>query len=270
MSIVKMFSMRYNNITANLSYKHQLSLKGVKNVSYGFKIIVEGDYALYTRPEMKVERVSYDVPTISAIEGMIKSVYWKPAIRIIVDKIVVFNPIKFINIRRNEVKDKLSLSSVKSQMKGTGTAEIIASESRSQRAGMLLRDVKYGIEFHFELTGFKSDHEDESEEKHYNIMLRRLRNGQCFRQPCLGCREFSVKKIELVDEFDYSEIDESLKGDVDLGYMLYGLKFKDGGKPLNDDWENPKFSDSADAVYYRPHMIDGVIDVRKYRGETIC
>jgi CRISPR-associated protein Cas5d len=239
-------------------------------MSYGFKIVVEGDYALFTRPEMKVERVSYDVPTVSALEGLIKCVYWKPAIRIVIDKIVVFNPIKFINIRRNEVKSKIMLSKVKSQMKNSGTAEIYAADERSQRAGMLLKDVKYGIQFHIELTGLKSEHEDECEEKHYNIMLRRLEKGQCFRQPCLGCREFSVSRLTLVDDFDLSEISSELSGDIDLGYMLYGLKFKDGGKPVNNDWENPKFSDEANAVYYRPHMINGVIDVEKYREAIIC
>ncbi len=239
-------------------------------MSYGFKIMVEGDYALFTRPEMKVERVSYDVPTISAIEGLIKSVYWKPAIRIVVDRIIVFNPIKFINVRRNEVKTKIPKSSVLSQMNGKGTLEMFASDMRSQRAGMLLKDVKYGIEFHFELTGLRSDHEDESEEKHYNIMLRRLRNGQCFRQPCLGCREFSVSKIELVEDFDLSQVDDSLKGDIDLGFMLYGLKFIDCGKPVNDNWDEPKFSDKADPMYYRPHMIDGVIDISKYREGIVC
>ena len=82
-------------------------------MSYGFKIIVTGDYACFARPERKVERVSYDVPTPSALEGLIKSIYWKPAVRYEINKIVVFNPIEFTNIRRNEVKDKLLLSSVK-------------------------------------------------------------------------------------------------------------------------------------------------------------
>ena len=239
-------------------------------MSYGFKIIVEGEYALYTRPEMKVERVSYDVPTVSAMEGLVKAIYWKPAVRIVIDKIIVFNPIRFINIRRNEIKTKIPQRNVSSQMNGKGSAEIYASESRSQRAGMLLKDVKYGVEFHFELTGNKSDHADESEEKHYNIMLRRLRNGQCFRQPCLGCREFSVSRIELVDEFDLTQVDSSLEGDTDLGYMLYGMKFADGGKPVNNNWDEPEFSDKADPMYYRPHMIDGVIDVAKYREGIIC
>ena len=102
-------------------------------MSYGFKIIVEGDYALFTRPEFKVERVSNDVPTISAVEGLIKSVYWKPAIRIIVDKIIVFNPIKFTNIRRNEIKSKISQRSVISQMKGSGDASLYASTAKDVR-----------------------------------------------------------------------------------------------------------------------------------------
>ena len=239
-------------------------------MSKEIRVIIEGDYALYSRPECKVERVSYDVPTVSAIEGLLKSVYWKPAVKIVVDKLIVFNPIKFTNIRRNEIKSKIPLSAVKSQMKGIGSAELYASEQRSQRAGMILKDVRYGIEFHLELTGLKSDHEDECEEKHYSIMRRRLKNGQCFRQPCLGCREFSVSKIELVEEFDLSEIHESLMGDRDLGYMLYGMKFEDGGKPINGDWDNPKFSDKADAMYFRPHIIDGVIDIAKYREGIVC
>jgi len=240
-------------------------------MGYGFKIIAEGDFACFTRPEMKVERVSYDVPTPSAIEGLIKCIYWKPAIRFVVDKIVVFNPIEFINVRRNEVKEKIVLSNVKRQMLNENVSpQIYASEVRTQRASMLLKNVKYGIEFHFELTGLKSENDDDNKEKHYNILLRRLKNGQFFRQPCFGCREFSSKKIELVDEFDYSLISKELNGDIDLGYMLYGMQFEDGGKPMNNDWDNPKFSDKADAVYYRPHMINGIIDVERYREETKC
>lgn len=244
------------------------------HMSYGFKIMIEGDNACFTRPEMKVERVSYDVPTPSAVEGILKSIYWKPAIRYVVDKIVVFNPIKFINIRRNEAKDKLSFQAVKSAMKGGAALPSIeisaANGSISQRGGMILKDVRYGIEFHFELTGIKNDKEDECEEKHYNILLRRLQKGQCFRQPVLGCREFSVKSLTLTDEFPMEEISSELKGDRDLGFMLYGMRFEDGGRPVNNDWDDPKFSDKADAVYYRPHMIDGVIDVQRYRRDLKC
>ena len=132
-------------------------------MSYGFKMIVEGDYALFTRPESKVERVSYDVPTPSALEGLIKSVYWKPAVRYQIQRIVVFNPIRFMNVRRNEVKSKVLLSKVKSQMKGDNSPEIFTAEERSQRSSMVLRDVKYGIEFCFELTHLRSENDDEDE-----------------------------------------------------------------------------------------------------------
>ncbi len=240
-------------------------------MGYGFKIMVSGQYACFTRPEMKTERVSYDVPTPGAMEGLIKSVYWKPALRIVVDKIVVFSPIKFVNVRRNEVKEKVSLSGVKKQMKdGQERAALYTSDIRSQRGSMILRDVLYGVEFHFELTGIRSEHDDESEEKHYNIMLRRLKNGQFFRQPVLGCREFAVDKLELVDEFPMDRVSEELKGDVDLGYMLYHMKFRDGGIPKDNDWEARRFSDEADAMFYRPHMVDGVIDVAKYGEAMRC
>lgn len=244
-------------------------------MGYGFKILVEGDYACFTRPEFKVERVSYDVPTPGAMEGMLKSVYWKPAIRYVVDRIIVFRPINFMNIRRNEVKSKVLYSAVKSQMSGKGGDPCIyTSDNRSQRAAMVLKDVKYGVEFHFELTGLRSEAETEAEpeKKHYNIIKRRLEKGQFFRTPCLGCSEFPVKKIELVEEFDEHMISSSIiaMGDVDLGFMSYKVQFSDQGKPLNDDWEHPRFSDQASTLYYRPHMVNGVIDVQKYREELKC
>lgn len=240
-------------------------------MSYGFKIMVKGDYAAFNRSEMKVERVSYDVPTPGALEGLIKSVYWKPAIRYVIDKIIVFNPITFINVRRNEVKEKIKLQSVQKSMKnGTGDATIYTKDMINQRGSMILKDVCYGVEFHFELTGIQSDHDDESEEKHNNILLRRLRNGQQFRQPVLGCREFPVKSIELVEEFPLENVSDTLKGDTDLGFMLYHMKFEDGGHPKDNDWDKRNFSDKADALFYRPHMIDGVIDVAKYREMMKC
>lgn len=242
-------------------------------MSYGFKILVEGDYACFTRPELKVERVSYDVPPPGALEGMLKSVYWKPAIRYVIDQIVVFHPIDFMNVRRNEVKDKVLLSAVKNQMGGKGGDPVIyTSLSRSQRVSMILKNVKYGVAFHFEMTGLRSGEEEEGENKHYHILKRRLEKGQYFRMPCLGCSEFPVKRMELVDAFDENLISSAILdlGDVDLGYMSYRVAFLDEGKPVNGDWENPRFSDRASTVYYRPHMINGVIDVQKYREELKC
>lgn len=245
-----------------------ISFRRCDRMSFGFKIIVEGDYACFTRPELKVERVSYDVPTPGALEGLIKSIYWKPAIKYVIDKIVVFHPINFMNIRRNEVKNKISYQNVRSKMNyGGKDPSIYTSECRSQRASMILKDVKYGVEFHFELTGYKSNKEDECEEKHYNILKRRIENGQCFRTPCLGCSEYIAKKIFLVEEFNMNDISKEIihMGDVDLGFMSYMVSFLDKGQPINGDWDNPKFSDRANTLYYRPHMINGVIDVKKYR-----
>ncbi len=240
---------------------------------YGFNVIIEGDYACFTRTEMKVERVSYDVPTPGALEGILKSIYWKPAIKYVIDSIVIFNPIKFINIRRNEVKDKVSHTAIKSCMNGKYKDPCIyTSESRSQRAAMVLKDVKYGVSFHFELTGIKNEEETSGENKHYNIIKRRLEKGQFFRSPCLGCSEFPVKKIYIVDEFNNKDISPEIisLGDVDLGYMSYKVMFRDKGIPINNNWDNPKFSDLADTLYYRPHMINGIIDVAKYREEFKC
>ncbi len=236
-------------------------------MSYGFMVMIKGDYACFTRPELKVERVSYDVPTPGAIEGMLKSVYWKPAMRYVIDKIFVFNPIKFINIRRNEVKDKVSLANIKNQMNGGDKdATIYTSDSVSQRSSMVLKDVLYGVQFHFEMTGIKGDDEHDTQDKHYNIIKRRLTNGQCFRTPCLGVSEFPVSKIELVEAFDIGSISQEIinYGDYDLGYMLYGMKFEDNGIARKDKNGNFKFSDKASAQFYRPHMVNGIIDVSLY------
>lgn len=242
-------------------------------MSFGFKIMAEGDYACFTRPELKVERVSYDVPTPGALEGMLKSIYWKPAIRYVIDKIIVFNPIDFVNIRRNEVKAKANYRDFLRQMDGKDSDPCIyTSESRSQRAAMVLKNVKYGIEFHFELTGIKGDDEADAENKHYSIIKRRLEKGQQFRTPCFGCSEFPVKRIALVDEFDMKLINSSVLASGDVDPWLYGISraLLDGGHPKNDDWDSPIFSDKANTLYYRPHMINGVIDVAKYKEEMRC
>ena len=137
---------------------------------------------------------------------------------------------------------------------------------------MILKDVRYGIEFHFEMTGLKSDRADEDEKKHYNNIKRRLEKGQYFRTPCFGCAEFPVRKIELVEEFDMGEMDRGIVelGDVDLGFMSYRVEFEDKGIPLNHNWDQPVFSDRATTEYYRPHMVNGVIDVKKYLEVMKC
>ncbi|MCX6083124.1 MAG: type I-C CRISPR-associated protein Cas5c [Chloroflexi bacterium] len=189
-------------------------------MGYGITVRVRGEYALFTRPEMKVERVSYEVITPSAARGIIEAVYWKPAIRWVVDKIHVLKEIEFTNIRRNEVSDKASESEARRRMNGANDPFYIsATDTRQQRAAMVLRDVDYIIEVHFVLTD-KAGAED-TEEKHYNMALRRLRKGQHFHAPSLGTREFGAK-VEIIED---GVIPASPLGDRDLGWMLYDLDF---------------------------------------------
>ena len=220
-------------------------------MGYGITIRVRGAYALFTRSEMKVERVSYDVITPSAARGIIEAVYWKPAIRWVIDKIHVLSEIQFTNIRRNEVSEKASVDNAMQVMNGAQKPLYISAvDSRQQRASMVLKDVDYVIEAHFELTD-RAGAED-TEEKHYNIVLRRLRQGQRFHAPCLGTREFGAT-VELIE--DKRDIPPSpLKGERDLGWMLYDL-----------DFSNPR---DIQPMFYHVIMKDGVIDVRELAKEV--
>lgn len=233
-----------------------------------FKIIVTGDYACFTPPEAKIERYSYDVPTPSAMKGLIKAVYWKPAIDYIIDKIVVFNPIKDTEIRLNEVKNKVNFTAMKDEMLGKRGKDpcIYTSTNRTQRANRILKDVKYGIEFHIVLRGVRNKKPDECLNKHIAILNRRLNKGQHHAMPFLGMANFPVNDIYPVDEFNYSNIHEDVLklGDYNLGMMVYDVVFTDGGIPINGDYGKPKFSNEAYTKYYRPHMINGVIDVKEY------
>ena len=214
-------------------------------MGYGIKVRIKGDYALFTRPEMKVERVSYDVPTPSAVRGILESIYWKPAITWIIDKIHVLNPIQVTNIRRNEVSDKVSPSTAKSIMSGKEKLFYLdVLSSRQQRASLVLKDVDYIIEAHFEILPDKAG-EDDTPEKHFNIILRRLRKGQHYHQPCLGTREFPAN-VELFEDGALPK--SQLTGIQDLGWMLYDM-----------DFTNP---DNITPIFFRATMVDGVIDLR--------
>ncbi|MDD2402096.1 MAG: type I-C CRISPR-associated protein Cas5c [Clostridia bacterium] len=211
-------------------------------MGFGIRLKVFGDYACFTRPEMKVERVSYDVITPSAARGIIEAIYWKPAICWIIDRIHVINEIKFTNVRRNEVSQKISSSIVKSVMNGGSNKELyqIASEIRQQRASMILKDVCYIIEAHFEMTE-KAGLSD-TPKKHYNIALRRMRQGQCYYQPCLGTREFAANFEMLENEVPTS----FYKDEIDLGWMLWDIDFQNDMTP----------------IFYRAIMKDGIIEVK--------
>lgn len=211
-------------------------------MGYGIKLEVWGDYALITRPEMKVERVSYDVITPSVARGIIEAIYWKPAIKWCIDKIHVYNPIKFTNIRRNEVSSKISAKAAGSVINGKAKPIYINTNvDRQQRASMVLKNVNYVIEAHFELTAKAG--EMDTIEKHYNIALRRMRKGQCYHNPCFGCREFPANFRLLEGDLPKS----NLTGETDLGYMLYDM-----------DFTNP---DDIKPMFFRAIMFDGVIDL---------
>lgn len=218
-------------------------------MAYGVKFRVWGDYALFSRPELKVERVSYDIITPSAAKGIIDCIYWKPAIKWRIDKIHVIKPIRFTNIRRNEVSDTATLSAVKSCMKNLKPYNIITNETRQLRAAMVLCDVEYVIEAHFDRVDNKWGERD-TEEGHYNIALRRLRKGQYFQKPFLGTREFPA-------EFQIIENDEDipkseLSGEKDLGYMLLDIGYKDNEETFGVE---PKF--------FRAKLYDGVLNLAK-------
>lgn len=220
-------------------------------MGYGIIVRVQGPYALFTRPEMKVERVSYDVITPSAARGIIEAVHWKPAIKWVIDKIHVLREIEFTNFRRNEVSDKASVDNALQVMKGADRPLYIsATDSRQQRASMVLKDVDYVIEAHFELTD-KAGAED-TEEKHYNIILRRLREGQHFHAPCLGTREFPARVTLIEDRKDIPR--SPLTGRRDLGWMLYDLDFSN----LRD----------IQPMFYHAIMQDGTIDVHELAKEV--
>lgn len=215
-------------------------------MGYGIRLLVWGDYACFTRPEMKAERVSYDVITPSAARGIIEACHWKPAIRWIIDKIHVLNEIRFDSIRRNEVKGKIPARTVGTAMRG-GEADLhqyaSSRSEREQRASLILRDVAYVIEAHFELTS-KATKED-TPEKHYNMARRRMSEGQCFHRPYLGCREYPAH-FKL---FDAEPPVSWHKGERDLGWMLWDLDFDNDMAPL----------------FFRPTMRDGVIHVPDLR-----
>lgn len=190
----------------------------------GVKVKVWGAYALFCRPEMKVERCSYDVMTPSAARGILEAIYWHPGMRWKVDKIYVNKPIQFTSVRRNEVKSTISANNVLSVYNGAKKDLYLSSKADIvQRASMLLKDVEYVIEAHFEMT--EKANASDNPGKFKDIIMRRLKRGECFHNPYFGCREFPVNFCLCEDETvttAYEEIEEK-----DLGYMLYDLDYSD-------------------------------------------
>ncbi|MEO6967342.1 MAG: type I-C CRISPR-associated protein Cas5c [Rhodanobacteraceae bacterium] len=243
-----------------------------------FCLEVSGLFACFSRPEMKVERVSYDAITPSAARAIFEAILWKPAIRWQITRIEVCNPIRWMSVRRNEVGSVVAMGNVKSAMKtGTGDLGLYVEENRQQRAGLFLRDVRYRLHARFErvdasmhkpnypqLVGKLDDtgeHEllrqPESDTKYAAMFERRARKGQCFNQPYLGTREFACN-FRLIDPTaEPFDPPEELRGERDLGWVLYDLDF---GPPPHDD---PK------PLFFRARLRDGVLDVPARNSEEV-
>ena len=182
---------------------------------------VWGAYALFSRPELKVERVSYDVPTPSAARGIVEAVYYHPGLRWYIDRIHVLNPIRFVSIRRNEVTDKISGRNVRQAAQGGGQPlYLVTSQKIVQRSSLLLQDVHYVIEAHFEMTDKAAPSDNPG--KFQDIVIRRMERGQCFHTPYFGCREFPVS-FRRWPGGPIPTIDETR----DLGLMLYDFDYSD-------------------------------------------
>jgi CRISPR-associated protein Cas5d len=211
-------------------------------MSYGVRLRVNGSFACFSRPEMKVERVSYDVITPSAARGILEAIYWKPAIRWVVTRIHVLNPIRFTSIRRNEVGAKASMATIRSAM-NTGSTKglaLVVDQNRQQRASTVLADVDYVIEAAFQMTARAGPEDNEG--KHLDSFNRRARKGQCFHQPCLGTREFDARFALIERE---AALPAAIPEDRDLGFMLFDIDH----------------AGDRGAMFFRAEMKQGVIDV---------
>lgn len=212
-------------------------------MGFGIRLRCWGEWACFTRPEMKVERVSYDAMTPSAARGLLEAIYWKPEIRWVIDRVIVLQPIRWASVRRNEVKEKISAVAA-SRVMNSGVGELGQNAAdpnmRQQRAGLLLRDVSYTIEAHIEIVGGQ-----DNIAKHLDQFNRRARKGACYTRPYLGCREFAAHFALLEGETPPIQIDVNLKGERDLGWMLHDIDFAQGKQ----------------ARFFRAIMRDGVIEV---------
>jgi CRISPR-associated protein Cas5d len=213
-------------------------------MAFGIKLHCWGEWACFTRPEMKVERVSYDVMTPSAARGVVEAIYWKPEIRWHIDRITVLNPIRFSSVRRNEVKDKIGAGAAKAMKDGIGALAFYVDDrdNRQQRATLMLRDVGYVIEAHIEIVSGP-----DNIAKHLDQFNRRARKGSCFTRPYFGCREFAADFELLEAESAMPSVHASFAGERDLGWMLHDIDFAD-----------PK---DKQAKFFHAIMRDGVIDV---------
>ena len=226
-----------------------------------FKLHVWGEFACFTRPEMKVERVSYDVMTPSAARGILEAVHWKPAIKWTIERIHVLRPIRFQTFRRNEVGSKIPATTARSAMNNDDLSKLglDINADRQQRATIALVDVAYVIEARFDMTPRAG--EGDSHGKHAEMFSRRARKGQCFPRPALGCREFAAHFELVEDDMPRPSLSDERKAqmetqkDRDLGWMLYDL-----------DYSDPK---NITPHFFRARLENGVLDLEKARREGL-
>lgn len=186
-----------------------------------FCLEVSGPFACFTRPEMKVERVSYDVITPSAARAVFEAICWKPAIRWHIRRIEVLAPIRWISVRRNEVGAKISVANVKKAMNGGASQlALYIEDERQQRAGLFLRDVRYRLHAEFEMTDKAGASDNPG--KFSEMFRRRAEKGQCVNQPYLGCREFACD-FRLIEKD--ADLNTAIDETHDLGFMLYDMDF---------------------------------------------
>ena len=222
-----------------------------------FRLKVWGRNACFTRPEMKVERVSYDVMTPSAARGILEAILWKPAIRWKVTQIDVLKPVKWESVRRNEVGAVMSPDS-----KGFYIDELKSDgrpKYRQQKAGLFLRDVAYTIHAFFELTN-KAEAAD-TIVKFQEMFLRRAEKGQCFHRPYLGCREFAADFEVFTNG---RPVPEPISETRDLGWMLYDIYHENSADEKNQHFCTEKCMSS----FFRASLDNGrmKIDEKEVRA----
>lgn len=209
---------------------------------YGVRIECWGEYACFTRAELKVERVSYEMMTPSAARGLVEAIFWHPGMRYVIDRIYLLKPIKFTNIRRNEVKSKVSANNMLTAAKQGKSSYLSTREDIAQRAATVLRDVHYCIDLHFEMTENANDTDNSG--KFREMLCRRARKGQCYHQPYFGCREFPARFRLLEDDESINPYPESRQ----LGFMLYDMDYSD--------------REHIRPMFFQAELKNGVLDVR--------
>ena len=242
-------------------------------MAQGIRLHVWGDLALFTRPEMKAERVSYDVITPSAARGVLEAIYWKPQFKWRITRLHVLKKPRFTNIRRNEVGAVAAKPSA-AAMAGEAVAPLglYVDEERQQRASLVLQDVGYVIEARFDILERRFDRngpevtENEAAGKHLAMFTRRAAAGQAFQQPYFGCREFPAHFALLPHDAPLPASELAGTGDRDLGYMLHDIAFIEDKKGGIVEGRNGSDGRSGKRVraeprFFRARMIDGVVDV---------